>query len=242
MSELNDTVTLVTGAGDGLGKSLALRIAGLGGTVVLLGRTVYKLESVYDEIIQAGAPQAAIYPLDLSGASAEDYHQLANAIRDEFGRLDNLIHCAATLGAQTPLQQYPAKDWFDTLQANLSGPFFLTQSCLSLLEKSQNASITFTLDRKSSAYWGVYGISKSAVETMMQILADEQEYKRNQDDQRRISINAVMPGPMRTHIRRRAYPGENVQSVMEPDAYVDAYLDLLLPGAKKPNGKVITCD
>jgi len=242
MFEFTDTVTLITGAGDGLGRSLALRIGSGNGTVILLGRTIHKLESVYDEIGRAGGPRAAIYPLDLCGANAQDYQQLAGAIRDEWGQLDNLVHCAASLGAQTPLQQYPVKDWIDTLHANLAGPFLLTQSCLPLLEKSEDASIIFTLDRKSSAYWGAYGVSKSAVETMMHILADEQEYKHHQSRRCRISVNAVIPGPMQTHIRRRAFPGENVQSVPKPDAFISTYLNLLMPRADKPNGEVIACD
>ena len=234
----NSTI-LVTGAGDGLGKSLAIKLASLGANVILLGRTVAKLESVYDEIEKSRAPQAAIYPLDLSGASVENYQEMARSIEGEFGKLDGLVHCAAALGPMTPLAHYPVSDWQKTLHTNLTGPVFLTQSCLSLLTQSESSSIIFTLDSKTRAYWGAYGIAKSAIESSMRIFADELDTTTNQSGKRIVSVNAVEPGPMRTQIRRLAFPGENAQRVPKPVNFADYYLYLLDKKIDQPNGCTI---
>lgn len=108
---LKNRTILLTGAGDGLGKSLAVKAAALGANVILLGRTVAKLTAVYDEIEANDSPLAAIYPLDLGGASIADYRQMAESIGAEFGQLHSIVHCAASLGPMTPLSQYPAGDW-----------------------------------------------------------------------------------------------------------------------------------
>ena len=94
---LANRIILVTGAGDGIGRAAAKSFAAHGATVILLGRTTRKLETIYDEIEQAGYPQAAIYPLNLEGASPTDYETLANTLESEFGHLDGLLHNASLL-------------------------------------------------------------------------------------------------------------------------------------------------
>ena len=239
---LDKRVVLITGAGGGLGSALSLAVAGLGATVVLLGRTVAKLENTYDAIIAAGGPTPAIYPLDLAGATIDDYQQLAETLGREMGRLDSLIHCAATLGPMTPLAGYPAKDWQVTLQTNLTGPMFLTQACLNMLLAGDNASVVFTADDRSRAYWGCYGISKAAVVSSMQVLADELDNNRNESGRRIVSTNALQPGPMRTQLRRIAYPGEDAGTIPAVENYLNKFLYLIDPKTEKPNGIVIKTD
>ncbi|MGB2155109.1 MAG: SDR family NAD(P)-dependent oxidoreductase, partial [Porticoccaceae bacterium] len=103
---LQDRIILITGAGDGIGKAAAKACAALGATVILAGRTVAKLEQVFDQIVAAGDPEPVIYPVDLEGATGEDYDELAVNIDQQFGRLDGLLHNAAILGQRTPLTNY----------------------------------------------------------------------------------------------------------------------------------------
>ena len=93
--DLSGRVIMVTGAAGGLGKPLALACAAHGATVVLHGRVVRKLEALYDEIVSAGHPQPTILPLDLATASADDFGNVAAALRAQLGRLDGLVHAAA---------------------------------------------------------------------------------------------------------------------------------------------------
>ena len=78
---LQDKVILVTGAGDGIGRAAALSYARLGATIVLLGRSVEKLEKVYDQIEQEGGKQPALIPLNLETASTVEYSQIVQSIR-----------------------------------------------------------------------------------------------------------------------------------------------------------------
>lgn len=221
---LQERIILVTGAGDGIGRAAAKAFAAHGATVILLGRTIRKLEAVYDEIVQAKHPQPAIYPMNLEGASPKDYEDLAEIISKEFGRLDGLLHNASMLGKLTPLEHYDINQWYQVLQINLNAPYMLTRACLNLLKQSSNASVVFTssnVGRKGRAYWGAYAVSKFAVEGLMQVLADELEQNTS------IRVNSLNPGKTRTKMRSDAYPGEDPNTLPTPDQIMNMYLYLM---------------
>lgn len=231
---LSDRIILITGAGDGIGRAAALACAAHGATAVLLGRTIRKLEETYDLIEQAGHPQAAIYPMNLEGATPKDYDDLAATLDTEFGRLDGLLHNAALLGALSPIAHQNVELWFKVMQVNLNAPFLLTRACLGLLMKSPDASVLFTSDsvgRQGRAYWGAYGVSKFGIEGLSQILAQEMETNTT------VRVNTINPGPTRTRLRTSAYPGENALTLPTPESIMSAYLYLLGPGSRGVTGR-----
>ncbi|HKK13258.1 MAG TPA: YciK family oxidoreductase [Gammaproteobacteria bacterium] len=231
---LAERVILVTGAGDGIGRAVARACAAHGATVILLGRTIRKLEAVYDEIEQAGHAQPAIYPMNLEGAKPKDYEDLAVTLDQEFGRLDGLLHNAAMLGALTPMAHYEIELWYQVLQVNLNAPFMLTHACLPLLTGAEDASVVFTSDRvgrKARAYWGAYAAAKSGLEALMQVLADELEVNT------RARFNSIDPGPVRTRMRQIAYPGEDPSTVAGPEDVVLPFLYLLGPASAGMTGR-----
>lgn len=233
---LTDRVILITGAGDGIGRAAAKSFAAHGATVILLGRTIRKLEAVYDEIEQAGHPQPAIYPMNLEGASPNDYNQLAHTVEKEFGQLDGLLHNASQLGVLTPLEHYDIALWYQVMQVNLHAPFLLTQACLKLLKKSTDASIVFTsalVGQKGRAYWGAYATSKFALNGIMQIWADELE------NNTAIRVNAINPGAVRTALRANAYPGEDPATLPLPETIMPVYLYLMGPDSRSINGQTL---
>ncbi len=221
---LKDKVILVTGAGDGIGKAAALAYAKHGATLILLGRTLQKLEAVYDAIEAEGLAQPAIFPMNLEGASEHDYKAMFDSLNEEFGKLDGLLHNASELGPRTPLSQYPLEAWQKLQQVNLNAPFIMTKALLPLLEKSNNASIIFTsssVGRKGRAFWGAYAITKAACENMVQIFADELDGTAN------IRVNSINPGATRTKMRATAYPAEDPATIKAPEEILNAYLYLM---------------
>ena len=231
---LEDRVILVTGAGGGLGGALATACAALGARVVLCGRKVPKLERVYDTIVTAGGPRPSIAPLDLERADATHYEALADAVRNEFGRLDGLVHAAALLGERAPVEHYDVVTWLKVMHVNVNAPFILTRALLPLLRASEDASVVFVTSGVSvqgRAYWGAYAASKFAVEGLMQVLADET------DTVTRIRVNSVNPGKMRTSMRAKAYPGEDPLTVPLPERVLAPFLYLLGPDARGTTGR-----
>lgn len=221
---LKDRVILVTGAGDGIGRAAARRFAAFGATVVLLGRTIRKLEQVYDAIEQAGHPQPAIYPMNLEGASPKDYADLAHVLETEFGRLDGLLHNAAILGGLTPVIHYNIEHWYRILQVDLNAPFLLTQAVLNLMIRSPDASIVFTTDSVSDegrAYWGAYAVAKGGLQTLMKMLASELETNTA------VRVNSIDPGKVRTELRLKAYPGGDPDEWADPETIMGVYLYLM---------------
>ena len=234
---LKDRTILVTGAASGIGRALTTALAAHGASTILLDKDVHGLEQAYDAIVAAGYPEPALYPLDLKGAVPDDYAMLAATLEKEYPALDGLIHNAAYLGALVPLANFDDEMWFETLQVNLNAPYLLTMACLGLMNKSADASIIFSSDangRHGKAYWGAYGVSKAGLEGFMQILADELETNST------IRVNSIDPGPVRTGLRRLAYPGEDVATLNAPEDVVDPFLYLLGPDSKGITGQQFT--
>ncbi|MCC5883658.1 MAG: YciK family oxidoreductase [Halomonas sp.] len=231
---LRDRIILVTGAGDGIGRAAALTYARHGATVILLGRTIAKLEKVYDEIEAVGGPQPAIFPLNFEGATLKDYHDMAETLDKEFGRLDGILHNAGLLGRITPFEQYNPELWEQVMQVNINGPIWMTQALLPLLQASSDASVVFTsssVGRKGRAFWGAYAVSKFATEGFMEVLADEVEYLGT------LRVNSLNPGATRTKMRANAYPGEDPETLRTPEEIMPTYLWLMGPDSKGCNGQ-----
>ncbi|MFV7783969.1 YciK family oxidoreductase [Shewanella marisflavi] len=230
---LKDKTILVTGAGDGIGRAAALAYAEHGATVILLGKTVKKLEAVYDEIEQAGYPTPAIVPLDLKGATEQNYQDMAETIEQQFGHLDGLLHNASLLGVLGPFEHISMDSVNEVLQVNLVAEIMMTKALLPVLKKAPSASIIFTsssVGRQGRAFWGEYAISKFATEGMMQCIAHEYEGSN-------LRANTINPGATRTKMRANAYPAENPQDLKNPEEIMTTYLYLMGDDATSVTGQ-----
>ena len=230
---LQDKVILITGAGDGIGKEAALTYARHGATVILLGKTVAKLTAVYDEILAAGGKEPAIIPLDLKGATAKHYRDMAATISAEFGKLDGVLHNAGILGVLSPFEHIDLPTWQDIMQVNVTAAMLMTQALLPVLKQAPHASVVFTssgVGRKGRAFWGPYAVSKFATEGLLQVIADEY-------DNSTIRFNCINPGATRTKMRSRAYPGEDVSLLKTPADLMWLYLYLMSDDSLGVNGQ-----
>jgi len=231
--DLEGKVILVTGANRGFGLAMTMDLSKAGATVIMLGRDLGSLEYAYDAVVDKGFQEPILYPLDLEGATPENYQSLQDDVFNQFEKLDGLIHNAAILGTMMPVDQYDIKLWYSTLQINLNGPFMLTQFLIPLLNKSDDARILFLSaeqGREAKAYWGAYGVSKFGIEGFSKTLSEELE-KTN------IRVNTLDPGVMRTEMRRAAYPAEDSTKNSLPESKSPAIVYLMLPVTSKYNGK-----
>jgi len=226
-SELQNRVVLITGATGGLGTALSKACAAAGATVVLVGRNLKKLEALYDVVDGIGTAQPAMLTINQDTATEDIYQDVVNTVEQELGQLDALVHTAADLGSLTPLPGIAQADWSRVMAVNVSSARLLTAACLPLLQQSLHASVVFTLDSKSSAYWGAYGVSKSALHTLSCMFADETEGSKAADGAPVIAINAIDPGAMRTQLRRRAFPGEMESESPTPETRLAPLLSLI---------------
>ncbi|HEY6451491.1 MAG TPA: YciK family oxidoreductase [Steroidobacteraceae bacterium] len=231
-------VIAITGAGDGIGRALALAAAGLGADVVLVGRTVSKLEQVHERIAALKRAPASIAPLDLERAVARDFDTLAEAVQQRYGRLDGLVHNAGILGQLAPIEHYDVPTWCRVLHVNLTAAFALTQVLLPALRASPDASIIFTSSgagRVAKAYWGAYTVSKFGVEALCRTLAEELEREG------RVRVNALNPGPVRTRMRAQAFPAEDPAALARPQEVLGPYLWLLSAASCGVTGQSLDC-
>jgi len=232
---LENKVILVTGAGAGIGKEAAITYAKLGATVILLGKTVSKLEAVYDEIIGLGLAEPAIIPLDLKGATKQNYLDMAATITSQFGHLDGALLNASILGELTPFTQIHEQIFTDVMKVNVSAQLLLAQALIPTLQLASNASLVFTssgVGNQGRAYWGAYSISKFATEGMMQLIADEYENSN-------LRTNAINPGATNTGMRNSAYPAEDKDKLASPSDIMPLYVYLMSDDSLDINGQTL---
>ncbi len=232
---LNDKVILVTGAGDGIGRQAAITFAEYGAEVILLGKTVSKLESVYDEIVENDGKQPAIVPLDMNGATVKNYKDMAQTILDQFGRLDGLLNNASIFNCLNPIDHINEESFDKVMRVNFKATFFLTQALIPVLKQSASPSVLFTsssVGKQSKAFWGEYAFSKFATEGLMQTMAEEFGHTG-------MKINAINPGATKTRMRAKAYPGEDATLLKTPLDLMPTYLYLISNQSDGVNGQSI---
>ncbi len=232
---LANKVILITGAGAGIGKEAALTYAKLGATVILLGKTVKKLEAVYDEIMSLALAEPAIIPLDLKGATKQNYIDMSTTIASQFGKLDGALLNASILGELTPFTQIHEQVYDDVMKINVTAQCLLAQALIPTLQLAENASLVFTssgVGNKGRAYWGAYSISKFATEGMMQVIADEYENSN-------LRTNAINPGATNTGMRATAYPAEDKERLASTNDIMPLYVYLMSDDSLDINGQTL---
>ncbi len=217
---LTHSVILITGAASGLGRSAALALAKQGAHIILLDRDLAKLEQTYDAIVAAHGPEPILYPFDLAGANEDQYQELADKILEKYGSLQGLLHSAADFSAFTPIAQTSTKIWLQSMHVNLNAAFLLTRVLLPVLQNSSHASVVFTSDsavKTPKAYASAYGVAKIALAGLAGILAEELEAAG------KVRVNMLVPGPVDSPIRKKAYPGEDKTKLPKPDDLASVY-------------------
>jgi NAD(P)-dependent dehydrogenase (short-subunit alcohol dehydrogenase family) len=228
---LSGRLAVVTGASRGIGAATAEALAAAGAHVVLVARTASALEEVEDRIHQAGG-NATIAPLDLT--DGESIGKLAVAVAQRWQKLDILILNAAMLGSLTPVQDIDPKEYSRLLSLNLLAPQALIAAFDPLLKKAERADIvalTSSVGGEPRAFWGAYGSSKAALETLLGAYADETAFTK------RIRVHVVDPGATRTRMRALAFPGEEPEQVKPPEVVGQAIVERLLGDA--PTGEKV---
>lgn len=221
---LDGQVALVTGASRGIGAATAEAVASAGAHVILTARTSAGLEEVEERIHAAGGT-ATIAPLDLT--DPDSIGRLANALSERWKRLDILVLNAAMLGTLAPVQHLDAKEFAKIFTLNVSAQSALITAFDALLRQSAKARVvglTSSVGATPRAYWGAYGASKAAFDSLLGSYAEE---NRNTG---RIGVAIVDPGATRTKMRALAYPGEDPASLKVPEVVADRILGLLVDG------------
>lgn len=226
---LSGRLALVTGASRGIGAATAEALAAAGAHVILVARATSALEEVEDRIHQAGGT-ATIAPLDLT--DGESIGKLAVAIGERWEKLDILVLNAAMLGSLTPVQDIDPKEYSRLLSINLLANQALIAAFDPLLKKAERADVvalTSSVGREPRAFWGAYGSSKAALETLLEAYADETEYTG------KLKVHIVDPGATRTRMRANAFPGEEPESVKPPEVVARAIAERITADA--PTGE-----
>lgn len=222
---LADRIALVTGATRGIGAATALELAKAGAHVVAIGRTQGALEEL-DDAIQAVGGTATLVPMDVTDYDAID--RLGGALYQRYGRLDVFVGNAGILGPLTPVGHVDPKDFDQALSVNVTANYRFVRSLDPLLRLSAAGRAVFVTSgaaHKGRAYWGPYAITKAALEVLARTWAAETVTGN-------LKVNVFNPGPIRTRMRAKAFPGEDPETLPPPEAAAAALLTLCLPSCE----------
>jgi NAD(P)-dependent dehydrogenase (short-subunit alcohol dehydrogenase family) len=222
-TRLANRIALVTGASRGIGRAVAIGLAREGAHVILLARTVGGLEEVDDEI-RAFDGTATLVNLDLR--QSEKVDALGPTIYQRWGKLDILVANAGVLGPLSPLPHITGDAWNEVIEVNLTANWRLIRSLDPVLRRAEAARAVFVSSGAAAAknaYWGPYSVSKAGLEALVKTYAHEVASTP-------MKVNLLNPGPVRTTMRQRAFPGENPATLPEPEALVPLFLDLVDAG------------
>ena len=225
MSEkrLAGRIALVTGASRGIGRAAALALAREGAHVVILARTVGALEELDDEVRALGST-ATLVELDL--AKGDRIDALGPSLYQRWDRLDILVGNAGVLGPLSPLAHVATDAWASVLDINLTANWRLIRTCDPLLRRSDAGRAIFVgsaAAAEPNAYWGPYAASKAALQALVKSYAGEVENTP-------VRVNLLYPGPVRTAMRAKAFPGEDPATLPTPEDVAPMFVDLALPG------------
>lgn len=222
---LKDRLCFITGASRGIGRAVAKCFAAEGAHIIAMARTEGALIELDDEIQAAGGHPVTLIVQDMTDGDALD--QIGAALYDRFGKLDVLVATAGVLGALTPANMIKPKDWDVVLKTNLTAQYRLIRSFDPLLRLSDAGRAIFPTSKYAAGnnpYWAAYAIAQAGMETMVRMWANEVH------NISALRINLIDPGPVRTALRAKAFPGESEEKLPTPEDIAPAFLDLAVPG------------
>lgn len=203
---------IVTGAAGALGSALSSLAVDAGWNVVMLDKDRKRLEQAFDSISEAAPGEPVLYPLDLAGVTPDQVEFLFDTVRGEFGSLDAVVHCAARFEHLTPLEHFDPAEWLTHIQVNLNAAWLLSAMSLPYMRESGGGKLVFLLEdmtRMAGPLWGAYGVSKHALRALTRQFAAECENSG-------IEVKGIIPGPMQSALRSRAYHSESPEDQPSP--------------------------
>ena len=231
LPRFDDKVALVTGASRGIGRTLAKALALQGAHVIATARTKGALEELDDEVTAAGG-RISLLQLDLK--EAEQIDTLGPTLYKRWQRLDIFVGNAGILGALTPLGHIREKDWSEAIAVNLTANWRLIRTLDPILRLSSAGRVLFITSgaaHRCRAYWGTYSVTKAGLDALAKTYAHETQSTP-------LRVNLFDPGKLRTRMRRLAYPGEDENTLLPPEAIVPLALSLLTEETEK-NGEIV---
>ena len=221
---LKDKNILITGASNGIGKSLSENLSKYGANVIMLSRNENALDAVYDSLKKIYKTDPCILKCDLENIDDEKSQEIANIISKNYKGLDSVIHNAAILEKMSDIESFDLQTWDKVMRVNLTSAFILSKYLIPLMKSSTTPRIIFTtssVGKKGKAFWGAYSVSKAGVNALSDILSDELESISN------IKVFNFDPKATKTNMRAMAYPAEDPSAIKNPDQLINYYLWML---------------
>ncbi len=226
-------IALVTGASRGIGYASALGLAQAGAHVIATARTQGGLEALDDAILAATGERATLAPLDITDGDGLD--RLGAAIYERWGRLDVLLSNAGELGMLTPVGHLDPPVWDRAVAVNMTANYRLIRAMDPLLRRAEAGRAIFVTTGVASAtraFWATYAATKAGLEALVRCYADEVETTP-------VRCALLSPGPMRTRMRKTAFPGEDADELPPPEAVVPLVVELARPD-REPAKEVVS--
>jgi 3-oxoacyl-[acyl-carrier protein] reductase len=218
MKKLENQVAIVTGAGSGIGRGVALALAAEGARVVLCGRRREPLESAVESVWELGGG-AIFVPADVSQEA--DVERVVRAALEAYGRVDILVNNAG-IGGGDSIHRHDIQDWDRVLAVNLRGSFLMARAVLPAMRAQRSGQIINISSESALNHYegdGAYGISKHALNALG-------EYIQRENQELNIRVNTICPGMVVSEMTENS-PGLDQSKCLVPEDIADLVIWLL---------------
>ncbi len=219
-------VWVVTGGAGVLGQALIRCILAAGDDCLAIDKDKKGLEGLHDALESEGVSPPALYPMDLMGATLDDFEALGHLVEENFGQIDHLVHAAAFFKALRPLMHQPADEWMQITHIGVHAPLFLTQALIRLIRPSSDSSITWITDPvclEKPAHWGAYGVSQASRIWLAEALASELGPKAPRS-------RAIAVGEFYSPVSAQAWPAKSQEAYPDPSLTAQRLFDQIIQG------------
>lgn len=193
MGILEARITMISGAGTGLGRATAIAFAAEGATALLLGRRRDKLEETADLVWKKTGKTAFVLQTDVT--KEEEVQEAVQSALERCGRIDVLLNNAAVLESGS-VAELTSDHWHKQISTNLTAPFLLTKAVLPAMRTQKYGriiNITSSLSKNGAGGYAAYSAAKAGLESLTRTIADEEH-------EHGILVNLYNPGTLRTEM------------------------------------------
>jgi len=230
---VSNKVLMISGATSSIGSEVVKELSKKNFDLVLMSRSKKKLMNLCESVSINNSNSILPINMDLYKSTNDDYKNLQTFLENKIKQIDNFISFTSHFDKIEPILSISQESFIKTFQINFFSQIQLINVLKNLLEKSQKPSVVFTLESNSlskKSYYGSFGLSMQLLSRTIKLLNEENK---------KINFFGLIPGPIKSNIRKKMFPGEDIENKFQLSNLVNLYKEIITDGNFRKNSQII---
>ena len=230
---MSNKVLMISGATSSIGSEVVKELSKKNYDLVLMARSKKKLMNLCESVSVNNSNSILPINMDLYNTKNNDYMNLQTFLENKIKKIDNFISFTSHFDKIEPILSISQESFIRTFQINFFSQIQLINVLKNLLEKSQKPSVVFTLESNSlskKSYYGSFGLSIQLLSKTIKLLNEENK---------KINFFGLIPGPIKSNIRKKMFPGEDTENKFQMSNLIELYKEIITEGNYRKNSQII---